>query len=169
MAAVVLLAAAGLQLAMPSSVTLPHEPRVAPRHVEEAEEPVAGVYTAIMAHPIFAPDRAPPPAEAEASGNLSGVEVLGTAIAGKRAAAALLRGSDGTLSRVRIGEVIEGWKLVAIAPTELTFDRNGERHTLSVDVTAPKATAAGSTKSGSGLHANDDSSDSDDSDDDSDQ
>jgi len=168
MAATVLVLTAVLQFAVPSSSSLPDQPKLAAAHpVEEADAtPVAPkTYPAVMAHPIFAPDRAPPPAEADAAGNLSGVEVLGTAIRGKVAAAALLRDSDGTISRLKIGEDIDGWKLVSIAPTELTFDRNGERRSLTVDITAPKQ-AAGTTKMGTANGSNAQSDSTDDSDDD---
>ena len=167
MAATVLVLTAVLQFAVPSSSALPERPKVATHPIEEADAaPVAAkTYPAVMAHPIFAPDRAPPPAEADNTSNLAGVEVLGTAIRGKIAAAALLRDSDGTISRVKIGEDIDGWKLVSIAPTELTFDRNGERRSLTVDIAAPKA-AAGTTKMGSGSGSNSQSGSSDDSDDD---
>src|SRR5215467_15712273 len=105
MAVIALVLAAGLQLALPSSVDLPARPHTRAAAPEPAPmvrvAPV--VYAAIMAHPIFAPDRAPPPAEAEASGNLSGYEVLGTAIAGKTAAAAILRDSGGEMTRVKVG------------------------------------------------------------------
>jgi len=168
MAVTVLVLTAVLQFAVPSSSALPERPKVAAAHpVEEADAtPVAAkTYPAVMAHPIFAPDRAPPPAEADAAGNLSGVEVLGTAIRGKVAAAALLRDSGGTISRLKVGEDIDGWKLVSIAPTELTFDRNGERRSLTVDITAPKQ-AVGTTKLGTanGSNAQSDSDDSDDDD-----
>jgi hypothetical protein len=180
MATIALVLAAGLQLALPSGVNLPTRPRA------PAAAPASAVnihvaptaYAAIMAHPIFAPDRAPPAAEAEASGNLSGYEVLGTAIAGKVAAAALLRDSGGEITRIKVGEVIDGWKLLSIAPEELVFDRNGERRSLTVDITAPTRTgpggAAGSAKRGGAAatasndnsDASDNSDDSDDSDDD---
>jgi hypothetical protein len=170
MAAIVLALAAVLQVVVPSSTTLPDRPKpAAPREGAEADAtPVVRAFPAVMAHPIFAPDRAPPPAEAETAGNLSGVEVLGTAIEGKTAAAALVRDSDGTISRVKIGEDIDGWKLVSIAPSELTFDRNGERRSLTVDISAPKSTGPGATKMGASKPVSSDDS-SDDSDDDSDQ
>jgi len=172
MAVIALVLAAGLQLALPSSVDLPARPHTRAAAPEPAPmvrvAPV--VYAAIMAHPIFAPDRAPPPAEAEASGNLSGYEVLGTAIAGKTAAAAILRDSGGEMTRVKVGEDIDGWKLVSIAPDELVFDRNGERRSLTVDITAPvkpgPGGAAGASRFGTSAGASDSSSD--DSDDDSD-
>ena len=171
MASIVLLLAAGLQLTMSSSATLPVVARQAPP-VAPSVEPVQvalSAYSAIMAHPIFAPDRAPPAAEADDSGNLSGVEVLGTAIAGKTSTA-LVRDSDGDFTRMKLGEELDGWKLVSIEPKELVFDRAGERKSVVISATAPnrpgittkmgKAGAAGSTTSSS--------SDSDDDDDDSD-
>jgi hypothetical protein len=169
MAAIALVLAAGLQLALPSGVNLPAHPRApATAPAEESPARVASTdYAAIMAHPIFAPDRAPPPAEAEASGNLSGYEVLGTAIAGKTAAAALLRDSGGEISRVKVGEEIDGWKLLSIAPTELVFDRNGERRSLTVDITAPtKAGPGGAAGSANRLGSSTSSDDSDDSEED---
>jgi hypothetical protein len=170
MASIVLLLAAGLQLALPSSATLPAVARqVLP--ATPSVEPVRAAlnaYGAIMAHPIFAPDRAPPPAEADESGNLSGIEVLGTAIAGKTAAA-LVRDSDGEFSRLKVGDELDGWKLASIEAKELVFDRNGERRSVAISATAP--TRAGTnTKMGAGAagSAPATSSDSDDDDDDSD-
>jgi len=145
----VLLLAAALQFVLPSEAELPAVPPVRPIQ-QQAEAATPRLYRAVMAHPIFAPDRAPPPAEVEASGSLNGVEVLGTAIAGNKAAAALLREADGTFMRVRVGEEIEGWKLVSIAKEELVFDRNGERRSLSVDVSKLKAQAATDKKTGIG-------------------
>lgn len=168
MAAIALVVAAGVQLAMPWSAALPAVARAKPVPVQDAERVVPALYRAVMAHPIFAPDRAPPPAEAEDAGNLNGVEVLGTAIAGKNSAAALLRDTDGSFERVKVGGEIEGWKLVSIAPTELVFDRNGERRSLTVDVARLKQskTASGpgakETTSTTTTTSDDDSDDSDD-------
>lgn len=172
MASIALLLAAGLQFALPSAVTLPAVSHQAPP-VAATVEPVRvalNTYNAIMAHPIFAPDRAPPPAEADDTSNLSGVEVLGTAIAGKTSAA-LVRDAEGEFTRLKVGEDIEGWKLVSIDPKQLTFDRNGERRTLVISATAPARpgmkTTLGTAGAASTGSSNDDSSDDDD--DDSDQ
>ena len=180
LAAFLLLVAAGAQLAMPWSADLPVTPRAkvaaAAADSDDAGDsgrPAPAVYRAVMAHPIFAPDRAPPAAEAEDTGNLSGVEVLGTAIEGHRAAAALLRDSDGTFERVKIGGEIEGWKLVSIAPKELVFDRNGEHRSLAVDTEKLRQAKGGAGATGPGAKgqttlsttSTDDSDDSDDSED----
>lgn len=167
-AAVVLLIAAGVQFALPSEVELPAVPRVHAAQAQEAAAVTPLLYRTVMAHPIFAPDRTPPPAEVEASGSLNGVEVLGTAIAGSKAAAALLREADGTFTRVRVGEEIEGWKLVSISKEALVFDRNGERRSLSVDISKLKAQAsANGNKTGTTqapISGNDDDEEEDDSD-----
>ena len=171
----VLVLAAGAQFALPSSAAVParHRASAAQQSAAETALPAPHAYRAIMAHPIFAPDRAPPPAEADDASNLSGVEVLGTAIAG-HSAAALVRDSEGTFTRVKVGEEIEGWKLVSIEPQLLVFDRNGERRTLNLDVARLKtqpATGPGTTKpaafgaTGATPSASDDTDDSDSDDD----
>jgi hypothetical protein len=172
----VLILAAGAQFALPSSAAVPprHRAAAAQRSDAETAAPVPQAYRAIMAHPIFAPDRAPPPAEADDASNLSGVEVLGTAIAG-HSAAALVRDSEGTFTRVKVGEEIEGWKLVSIEPQLLVFDRNGERRTLNLDVarlkTQPATAGTGTNKpaafgaTGATPSASDDTDDSDSDDD----
>jgi len=152
-AAALLILAAVAQFALPSSAAVPprHRATASQGSALETTRPIPQMYRAIMAHPIFAPDRAPPPAESDDASNLSGVEVLGTAIAGK-SAAALVRDSEGTFSRVKVGEEIEGWKLVSIESKLLIFDRNGERRTLNLDVarlkTQPAAGTAGTAKPG---------------------
>jgi len=173
MASVVLLLAVGLQFALPSGATLPEVVRRPAAAAAPTVEPVRAAlntYNAIMAHPIFAPDRAPPPVEADDAGNLAGVEILGTAIAGK-VSAALVRDSDGEFTRLKIGEDIDGWKLVSINPKELVFDRNGERKTLAVTATAPARPGMNTKLGGGGTAASSTSSDddSDDSEDDSDE
>ncbi|MEI9930348.1 MAG: hypothetical protein WDM89_07285 [Rhizomicrobium sp.] len=170
MTAIALLIAAGFQLAMPSAVALPEIKRKAPAPVSSLQ-PVRAVfnaYNSIMAHPIFAPDRAPPPAEAEAAGNLSGVEVLGTAIAGK-SSAALVRDADGEFERLKVGGEVDGWKLVSISAAELTFDRNGERRSLEISATAPTRAGIKTTMGHASSSSDSSGDDSDDSDDDSDE
>lgn len=168
MATVALLFLAGLQFGLPSGTELP---LVAPAHASLQHEaaPVPQAYRFVMAHPIFAPDRAPPPAETETAGSLAGVEVLGTAIAGKTAAAALLRDSEGTFQRVKIGEEVEGWKLVSIAPKELIFDRNGERRSLTVDTTKARSAKPGALGAETTTKTTSDDDDSDDEDDSEDE
>ena len=176
MAAVaLLLLGVGTQLALSSGVELP-SPGKAQSFPALPEQPAQQAYNAIMAHPIFAPDRAPPPVELDETGNLNGVEVLGTAIAGADDAAALLRDAEGNFQRLKVGGEVDGWKLVSIEREQLVFDRNGERRTLDLDAARLKAQASTENAKGQGpgmaastgnsMSDTNDDSDSDDNDDD---
>ena len=158
---VVLLIAAGLQIAMPSSASLPENAPLAPRRAAEPAEPVAQNYPGILQRPIFAPDRAPILLQAQASGNLSGYEVLGTAIAGP-VSAALIRDAMGRVIRIKPDAILQGWRLVSIDRTQLVFDRDGERRALVVSATAPARQGPATRLGSQQPNANDDSdSDSD--------
>lgn len=148
-AAIVLLLIAGFQMTLPSSEELPDNMVTAPKRVAEPPPVAAASYAAVLAHPLFAPDRAPVTVEAQPSGNLSGFEVLGTAIAGNTSTA-LVRDATGRIVRVKPDESLQGWRLVSIDRMELVFDRDGERRTLSVDMTGAKRAAASGVRMGSG-------------------
>jgi hypothetical protein len=129
--AVLLLITAGLQVAMPSSSSLPETRPSAPRAAAEPAAPVTQTYAAVLQRPIFAPDRAPIVLQAAATGNLNGIEVLGTAIAGS-VSAALVRDNTGRIMRVKPDAILQGWRLVSIDRAQLLFDRDGERRTIAV-------------------------------------
>jgi hypothetical protein len=158
---------------MPSSTDLPQTSALAPRRAPEPVEPVAQNYPATLARPIFAPDRAPILLQAQSAGNLAGYEVLGTAIAGT-ISAALVRDTTGRIVRVKPDAILQGWRLVSIDRTQLVFDRDGERRSLTISATAPTRPAVGTTQAGSSPKASSDDddsssdSDSSDSDDDND-
>jgi hypothetical protein len=174
-ATLALLLIAGFQMTLPSSVDLPDDTAFVPKRAVETRASSPRSYAAILAHPLFAPDRAPVIVEAQPSGNLSGFEVLGTAIA-KDVSTALVRDATGRILRLKPDETLQGWRVVSIDRTQLVFDRDGERRALAVDMTRAKAgTNAGATRLGSGLgqagavsQSNDDDSDDNDSSDDSD-
>lgn len=170
LATTVLLVAVAFQIAMPPSVELPRNSAVAPRQPVALAAPTAKSYPAVLARPIFAPDRAPVVLQAPSAGNLAGFEVLGTAIAGKTSAA-LLRESSGRIIRIKPDDVIQGWHLVSIERAQLTFDRDGERRLLAVTAVAPKTgvnpqLAASHSSSSSDDDDEDDDSSSNSSDDD---
>jgi len=171
LAIVILLIAAGLQIAMPSSASLPEETALAPRGAAEPAEPIAQNYQAILERPIFAPDRAPVLLQAQATGNLSGYEVLGTAIAGP-VSAALVRDTTGRVIRVKPDAILQGWRLVSIDRAQLVFDRDGERRALAVSATAPvrqgPATRLGTSQANANSGDDSDTDNSDNSDDNSD-
>jgi hypothetical protein len=158
---VVLVLAAGLQMAMPSSAALPEDSVLAPRRAPEPAEPVARNYPAVLASPLFAPDRAPVTLQAQTAGNLSGYDVIGTAVAGN-VSTALVRDATGRIIRVKPDAILQGWRLVSIDRTQLIFDRDGEQRSLVIDMTRAKAGAPHPQVAASGAptSTNDDSDDS---------
>jgi hypothetical protein len=137
---VALLMLVGVQMAIPSTVDLPQEAAVTPRQSAAALAPTAREYPIVLAKPIFAPDRAPVVLQAQTAGNLSGFEVLGTAIAGT-ISAALVRDATGRIIRVKPDAILQGWRVVSIDRAQLIFDRDGERRSLAVTAAAPRAGA----------------------------
>jgi hypothetical protein len=158
---VLLLITAGLQVTMPSSTSLPETTRSAPKPAAEPAEPVSQNYAAVLQRPIFAPDRAPIVLQAAATGNLNGLEVLGTAIAGN-VSAALVRNNMGRIMRVKPDAVLQGWRLVSIDRTQLLFDRDGERRTIAVTA-APAHSGANPQLATSAAKSSSDDDDEDDS------
>ena len=161
-AAVLLLVTAGLQIAMPRSVDLPERSSAAARPAPEPAEPAARNYAAVLARPIFAPDRAPVILQAPTAGSLNGYEVLGTAVAGK-VAAALVRDATGRVIRVKPDAMLQGWRVVSIDRTQLTLDRDGENRVLAVTATPSRGM---SPQLGAGTQSNANKSATDDDDDD---
>jgi len=129
MATAVLVAAAGAQLVLPSSTVLPPTSELAPRHPREPVAPPAPDYPAILATPIFAPDRKPDDSAVPVAGGLSGFDVLGIATAGDTATA-VVKQPTGAIVRLKPGEQVLGWKLVSVELHQLTFERNKERRVL---------------------------------------
>jgi hypothetical protein len=156
-----LLIAAGLQVAMPSATSLPEDSALAPRRAAEPPMPIAREYPAILMRTVFAPDRAPTILQAQTAGNLSGYEVMGTAIA-RNVSTALVRDVTGRVMRIKPDETLQGWRLVSIDRTQLLFDRDGERRTLMVTAAPPKH-MPGQPQMASSTKANSSESDADDS------
>jgi hypothetical protein len=156
-----LLLAAGLQMAMPSAANLPEDSPLAPRRAPEPVLPAPQSHLAVLARPIFAPDRAPILLQAQTAGTLSGYDVLGTAIAGN-VSTALVRDTTGQVVRVKPDAILQGWRLVSIDRTQLIFDRDGERRTLAV-TTAPPKPGGTNAQLAATTHASSDDDDSDDS------
>lgn len=132
-ATALLLVAAGLQLALPSSTALPEPSDLAPRRAREPALPVVPSYPEILRNPIFAPDHKPDASVEPPAGGMGDFTVLGIATASDGVATALVKTPDGTIVRVRPGEDMGGWKLVAVDLNALTFEHNGERHILPLE------------------------------------
>ena len=172
LATVLLLIAAGLQIAMPSQVELPEDSPLAARRAAEPAAPGVRNYPAVLARPIFAPDRAPVLLQAQTAGTLNGYEVLGTAVAGN-VSAALVRDATGRVFRVKPDAILQGWRVVSIDRVQLVFDRDGERRSLPVSAAAPShginpQLATSAAKKSSDDDDDDDSSSNSSSDDDDD-
>jgi general secretion pathway protein N len=104
-------------------------------------------YAAILATPIFAPDRRPGPAEGSGSdgagGSLAGYAALGAAV-GPTVASVVISAPGGAIKTLRRGDEIGGWRLVAVDKTRAVFEHNGARHTLVVGAPAePSAPLSG--------------------------
>ena len=132
-ATALLLVAAGLQVALPSSTALPEPSDLAPRRAREPATPSIPNYPEILRNPIFAPDHKPDASVEPPAGGMGAFTILGIATASDGAATALVKSPDGTIVRVRPGENMNGWKLVAVELNSLTFEHNGERHILPFD------------------------------------
>jgi hypothetical protein len=145
---------------VPSSVSLPQVAARTPQRIAETVAPIARAYPAVLARPIFAPDRAPVILSAPSGGNLNGFEVLGTAIAGN-VSAALVRDAMGRVFRMKPDAILQGWRLVSIDRTQLVFDREGEKRTLAVSALAPRPGAANPQLAASHSSSDDDDDDSD--------
>lgn len=159
---------AALQLSQTPKLRLPAAAAVTTELAPDLAVPSASSYPALRARPAFAPDRAPLPADVDVSGNLNGFEVLGVAMS-SNSAAALIRDLRGEIIRLKPGQLLQSWRLVSVDRTQLVFDRNGERRTLTLDLNRARAsaphTATGMSKTTSDDSDDDDSSSNDDSDD----
>jgi hypothetical protein len=144
MATAVLLAAAGVQLALPSATVLPQPSELAPRHPHEPQVIPVPDYPEILATPIFAPDRKPDESAVPVAGGMSGFDVLGIATAGDTATA-VIKPPTGMIVRMRPGDQVLGWTLVSVELHQLTFERNKERRVLMLTKVPPPVVPAPAT------------------------
>jgi hypothetical protein len=131
MATLLLIAGAAVQFAVPTSTKLPDDSILAPRRVRESPQIVEQDYPTVLANPIFAPDRKPDATAVPVSGGMNGFAVLGVGVVGDTATA-LVRGPGGMVQRLKPGDMINGYRLIAVQLDQLTFERNNERHMLSL-------------------------------------
>lgn len=143
-AVLALLLLLALQLAMPSRATPVDDGGLAMRRPRLVATPEVPEYPAILRAPVFAPDRRPgesgprPAGSAAATadeGGLSAYAALGAA-SGRGAATAIVAGPNGVAKTVKLGEILQGWRLVGVSPTAVVFARNGARRVLMVGAPA---------------------------------
>ncbi|MCF4164783.1 hypothetical protein L2U69_03910 [Zavarzinia compransoris] len=135
MASLALIALAGAQILIPPGTEAPAG-GAAPLPEAAAADfmPAAGERAAILARPLFAPDRRPPADDGPAA-DADMFQVIGIGTAAD-AATALLRGPGGAALRVLPGQSVAGWRVEAIAPGAVTLTRGDRRLVLEV----PKGT-----------------------------
>lgn len=140
-----LLAAAAFQIALllwPADLPAP---QVAPRPIHFLKTALATDYPAILKAPLFSQDRQPieGAVRARAANDIGGYTVIGIGLEGA-ASVALVRGADGVVARIHIGQAVSGWTLSALGRDTLTFVRGGEQKNMVL--TAPPPAAEGATQ-----------------------
>jgi hypothetical protein len=142
MATLLLLVAAGLQVALPSVSSLPEQTELAPRRAREPLRPAVPLYPEVLSNPMFAPDRKADASIEPPAGGMGDYAVLGIATAGTGMATALVRSPDGSILRLQPGGDLDGWTLIQVQLSSLTFQKNGERHTLTIEKKPPPPPAS---------------------------
>jgi hypothetical protein len=133
---VVLALALGVQLILPYSDVQVDVGGLAPRRPRLVTAPLLPEYPAILRVPLFTPDRHPGDigaGPASASDTLAGYAVLGAAVS-RSAATAVVSAPGVAPKTVKAGDLLEGWRVVSVGRSRVTFERKGERRDLAVGV-----------------------------------
>jgi len=133
----------GVQFLMPLGELSPETPGLAARRTRPVVIPPAPAYSAILAAPIFAPNRLPAPGGSgmPGGGPLAGYAALGAAT-GRAVATGVVAMPGGQVRALHRGDDMEGWRLVDVNSARLTFERKGVRHDLLVGAPAETQTPA---------------------------
>lgn len=116
--------------------------------------PALGSYGEIAARPVFSPDRRPP-ADVEAveaepePAALPAIALTGITVAGTRRRA-LVRFADQAPELVSVGDLLAGWRLMALDDASARFERAGTSYTAHLGEPAPGNAASGAERSGGG-------------------
>jgi hypothetical protein len=123
----------GVQALLPTAQPLPDMSGRAQHRIRPIAAPAVPDYPAILQAPVFSPDRKPSNDEdaAPGAGPLGGFTALGVAM-GHGFATAVMKGPDGVVSTLHVGDSVNGWRLVGVETTKLTFQRDTIRHELPV-------------------------------------
>jgi hypothetical protein len=125
------------QLLLPAARPLTEASPLAPRRPRPIVAPTVGPYPVILQAPIFSPDRKPgEEEETPGAGALGGFVAIAVAL-GHNFATALMKGPDGAIRTVHLGDSVLDWRLVGIESSKLTFERDTARH--EVPIGAPAA------------------------------
>jgi general secretion pathway protein N len=133
----------GVQLVLPPSAPPSQPPGLAPRRQRPILVPPVPEYAAILAAPIFAPDRRPGASgdsPSSSGGSLAGYAAVG-AVTSRADATAVITAPGGGIRTVRRGDEVEGWQMSGADKTRVYFERRGVRHALVIGE-PPEAAAA---------------------------
>ena len=129
-----------VQLLIPSTRLEPDASGgLAARRTKPVSIPAVPDYAAILAAPIFAPDRRPDATPSAAADAMQGYAALGAATG--RAAVAVISTPDGKTQTLTLGDDVGGWRLVGMTLQALTFEHNGTRTQLVIGAPAAVAPA----------------------------
>jgi hypothetical protein len=131
----------GVQLMLPPAAPPADPLGLAPRRQRPVMVSPVPEYAAILASPIFAPDRRPGPSggvSGSGAGSLAGYAALG-AVAGRAVASAVISAPGGGIKTLRQGDEIDGWRLVEVDKTRVVLEHNGVRQSLVVGAPAEAA------------------------------
>jgi hypothetical protein len=126
-----------VQVLLPHAQPLPEASALAPRRPRPVVPPAMPAYPAILAAPIFSPDRKPGEDEdaTPGAGALDGYSALGVAL-GRGFATAVVKGPDGAAHNLHVGDSLQTWRLISIKSDQLTFQRETVRHVMPVGAAA---------------------------------
>ena len=147
LAAGVLLLALAVQMLIPGTQPLTEGSLLAPRRPHLIAAPAPPRFDAILRAPIFSPDRKPGELDDATPGAsaLDGFTAVGVSI-GHGFASAVLKGPDGNIRTIHVGDTIQDWRLVGIESSQLTFGRDTIRRQIPIG----KAAAATATTNQNG-------------------
>ena len=136
----------GLQFLPPPGDDVSAPPGLAARRMRPVTILPAPSYPAVLAAPIFAPDRKPGPGGSAMPGGgpLAGFAALGSAVGGA-ASSGIVVLPGGQVRTLHVGDDMSGWRLVGVDRSRLVFERKDVRHALIVGAPAEAATETATT------------------------
>jgi hypothetical protein len=136
-AAPLLVLTAGLlvQLTLPQGRSATHATSIAVPSAPALVASPTPVYPQILARPLFSPTRSSVAAGAPAGAQLGDFSVVGTAIA-RGLALAFVRGPDGKMQTLHIGEQLLDWRLVAVRRDAIVLQSQAQQRVIPVSSSA---------------------------------
>jgi hypothetical protein len=115
---------------IPTAAFTPADVRL-PKVAHIALPSVQADYPALMAAPIFAPDRKPDKSDSATADQSRELVLVGVGSAGNKSVASI-RDAEGVTQRVITGGTIQGWRLVSTEKDQVTVEKNGLQRTIAL-------------------------------------